>query len=740
MKTNKLKNYLLLFIILSTGIVSKINGQITFTTAQYAEVLQKSMFFYRAQQSGKLPSFNKINWRGDSGLNDGKDAGKDLTGGWYDAGDNVKFNFPMAYTATMLSWGAIQFKDGYVKAGQYEDLRNNLRFVCDYLIKCHTAPNELYGQVGDADVDHSFWGAAEVSEFALKTKRNLSNPRPSFKIDDSNPGSDLAMETASALAAASIVFKDDAGYSGTLLKHAKELYDFGNNFRGKYSDVIKKASPYYTSYSSYEDDLVWGSLWLYQATNENKYLVNAEDFYKSTKLNEGGSSIKKYTECLSWDDKVNGCEVLLAKLTGKANYIEDAERHLDYWADKKGKFSPGGMAYIFQWAPLRYAANLSFTALYYSDVTTNATKKAKYVDLARNQTNYALGNNPAKRSYVLGFGVNPPKKAHHRTESGIWDDNINSAFDNRHTLYGALVGGPGIDDVYIDERSQYTYTEVAVDYNAAFSGVLARFVMDGSAITLPAIPVEKVGDEYFTTVKSNASGADFLEVSVRTHNRTAWPARIPTKLSYRYFIDITEGLAKNYSATDYKIVKGYSPDAILASPNLIKWSNNIYYVEVVYNDPLKPIYPGGQGESQRESQIRITGPNGAWNPSNDFSSTGISSTETKTEYIAVYENGVKVYGNEPAGGLSTSDFDQYILNNISIYPIPSSGDLTINFPENIDIKNIVISDLSGREIFSQKIITVKNDYKMNISNLPLGLYSISFKSDENIWTKKIIKN
>ncbi len=53
----------------------------------YGEVLKKSILFYEAQRSGYLPSNNRIDWRGDSALDDGKDVepnGIDLTGGWYD--------------------------------------------------------------------------------------------------------------------------------------------------------------------------------------------------------------------------------------------------------------------------------------------------------------------------------------------------------------------------------------------------------------------------------------------------------------------------------------------------------------------------------------------------------------------------------------------------------------------------------------------------------------------------------
>src|SRR5262245_63838475 len=69
----------------------------------YGEALQKSIWFYEAQQSGVLPDWNRVNWRGDSGLNDGADVGRDLTGGWYDAGDHVKFGLPIDRKSTRLN-------------------------------------------------------------------------------------------------------------------------------------------------------------------------------------------------------------------------------------------------------------------------------------------------------------------------------------------------------------------------------------------------------------------------------------------------------------------------------------------------------------------------------------------------------------------------------------------------------------------------------------------------------------
>ena len=64
--------------------------------------------FYEAQRSGKLPTTNRIKWRGDSGV-DHAYNGRDVSGGWYDAGDNVKFNLPMAWSAGVLAWSIVDF-------------------------------------------------------------------------------------------------------------------------------------------------------------------------------------------------------------------------------------------------------------------------------------------------------------------------------------------------------------------------------------------------------------------------------------------------------------------------------------------------------------------------------------------------------------------------------------------------------------------------------------------------------
>jgi len=49
------------------GNMMLVNGDLN-----YKEALTKSLIFLEAQRSGKLPSSNRVPWRGDSGLDDGK--------------------------------------------------------------------------------------------------------------------------------------------------------------------------------------------------------------------------------------------------------------------------------------------------------------------------------------------------------------------------------------------------------------------------------------------------------------------------------------------------------------------------------------------------------------------------------------------------------------------------------------------------------------------------------------------
>jgi hypothetical protein len=608
----------------------------------YGEALQKAIWFYDAQRSGDLPANNRVSWRGDSALTDGRDVGLNLSGGWYDAGDHVKFGLPMAFSTTMLAWGVADNRSAYVADGQLTPMLDNLRWVNDYFIRAHPSANVLYGQVGSGNIDHAWWGPAEVMPVA----------RPSFKIDASCPGSDLAGETAAAMAASSMVFQaTDSAYAATLLTHAKQLYTFADSVRGKYSDCITDAANFYRSFSGFWDELVWGAIWLYRATGDTAYLAKAESYYANLNT-EPQSTTHEYKWTLAWDDKAFGAYVLLAKLTGKQQYISDANRWLDFWTTglpngDRVRYSPGGQAVLDQWGSLRYAANTAWAALVYSDWTSDAARKATYHAFAVRQINYALGDNPRNSSYVVGFGANPPRNPHHRTAHGSWTNNLNDPAQSRHILYGALVGGPSTNnDAYTDSRQDFVQNEVATDYNAGFTSSLARLYSEFGGTPLANFPAAETpdGPEIYAQASVNATGPNFTEIKVMIQNHSAWPARALTTGSFRYYFTLEPGV----SPADIRLSVAFSQCAAPTGPT--QASGSVYYITVSCAGQV--IAPAGQSESRREIQVRVSS-NGAWDPSNDWSFQGVATTPGATPLtvtnIPLYDGSTRIWGNEPSG-------------------------------------------------------------------------------------------
>ncbi|WP_010177229.1 glycoside hydrolase family 9 protein [Aquimarina agarilytica] len=620
--------------------ISLITSIGSYAQYNYGEVLQKSLLFYETQQSGVLPDWNRIDWRSNSGVNDGKDVGLDLTGGWNDAGDHIKFGFPMAFSVTALNWGFLEYKEGYDKANQTDIFLRNIKWVTDYFIKCHPSPNEFYAQVADSkSQDHNFWMPAEMVD-----EHPMYGQRMAYKLSTTAPGTEVACETAAALASASIMFKTvDPAYSATLLQHAKELYEFGDTYRGIYNeDGNIPASGTYSS-NGYQDELAWGALWLYKATGDKNYLEKAEKEY----------SEPDFLWSLVWDDKSYGNMVLLSIITGKDKYIADAEKHLDFWQKGGGiSYSPGGQAHLTQWGSFRHSMNASLTALIYSD-NVATSKKSTYHDFAVNQINYILGDNPLDRSFVTGFGKNPPNKPHHRGQHSSWSRSPKVPEESRHTLYGALMGGPSSpDDTFVDDRTDFIANEVATDYNACFQGVVARMVMEFGGTELDNFPQpEEPGVEFVNEVKINGESSRYTELAIWLNNRSGWPARIPNSLSARYFVDITEGIDAGLSPDDYTIT---SRGAGKATGGLQEWdvTNNIYYVEVEVDADKMP-FPGGASQYRREIQVRIevpaSAPATAWDPSNDPSYEGLTGIVTEFDKVSIYSDGKLANGDEPAG-------------------------------------------------------------------------------------------
>ncbi|KAJ4837887.1 hypothetical protein Tsubulata_041047 [Turnera subulata] len=467
----------------------------------YGDALTKSLLYFESQRSGRLPHNQRVTWRDHSGLTDGLEQGVDLVGGYYDAGDHVKFGLPMAFTVTMLSWGVIEYREQIADAGELEHAMEAIKWGTDYFIKAHTSSHVLWAEVGDGDTDHYCWQRPE----------DMTTSRQAYKIDENNPGSDLAGETAAAMAAASLVFKKtNPHYSHLLLLHAQQLFEFGDKYRGKYDASIGVVKNYYASVSGYMDELLWGAMWLYKATDNEVYLKYVIE--KAHSFGGIGWAMREF----SWDVKYAGLQIMASKLLAEEKHKEHGQI-LEQYRSKAEYYlcsclnrnngnnvsrTPGGLLSIRQWNNMQYVSTAAFLLTVYSDFLQKTTQNLncpggsvnheEILEFAKSQVDYILGSNPMNMSYLVGYGPKYPTRVHHRGASIVsyreskgfigctqgYDNWYGRQEPNPNVLVGALVGGPDSQDNFVDRRGNYMQTEACTYNTAPLVGVFAKLLAE----------------------------------------------------------------------------------------------------------------------------------------------------------------------------------------------------------------------------------------------------------------------
>ncbi|MDO5558886.1 MAG: glycoside hydrolase family 9 protein [Oscillospiraceae bacterium] len=616
----------------------------------YAEALQKSLYFYECQQANELPEWNRVEWRGNSTLDDY------VQKGWYDAGDHVKFNLPMAYTASMLAWGLYMYGDGVKDIGQYQIYQNNLEYTLDYLADCDLG-DEVVFQVGNGTEDHTWWGPVELYQYGLVEgsvyKRTYLT----------GTGSAVCGEMAAALAAGAAALKGKSDKCDNYIKHAENIFKIADKARSDDDYNDSNASGFYRS-SHFYDELFYAANWLYIATGDNTYLDKAASYIPNLGKELGTNELKySWTQC--WDDVQQGGMLLYAINTQDKTYIDQFEKQVSYVTYKVDEL-PGGLRFIDGWGCLRYATTAAFIAAVGCDtILKDSPNVADYTKFYTQQINYVLGDNPDNRAYVVGYNETSPKNPHHRTSHGSWNNDIYNPVMNRHILYGALVGGPTKAGEYEDDRNNYTNNEVATDYNAGYTALLCKMVTENGGKTDPSFPQPEVRtDEYYVDAALKTLDSSSISVSLKFTNQTAWPARIQDNMSFRYYMDISEVLDKGYSASDIIVRCDRNQSAMYGEctpasiSELKQYKGNIYYVEVEMPDG-KIAMPISTGRYQCEFLLSFVFPNYAsgWDATNDFSNTELlkagEDEAVKAPSIPVYYNGDLVFGCEPDGTSAT---------------------------------------------------------------------------------------
>lgn len=326
--------------------------------------------------------------------------------------------------------------------------------------------------------------------------KNIPNPRPSYQVNRTAIGTDAVSISVAALASASYLFKNnlnDTAYADQLLSKATTLFNLADTAqpRNVYTKAIPAIADYYAC-TSYTSQLTFAALWMYKASGNETYRTMASNYFDEFKLANSRVGI------MDWSDQTAAVYVLGAELDpSNTKYATGAKNVLDTLIEsKKGSpctFTNGGMLWCDGYSDsnsLVPVQDMSLLALLYSKIDN--TKADAYTKFADNQVNYLLGNNYMLTPYVCGIHMNAPRNPHHAGASGGTDvGNIDSSpAVEKYILYGALVGGPDKNDKFYDIRDDYQQTEVALDYNAPFQGLMA-YRMSVNAADPPYVTIDQ---------------------------------------------------------------------------------------------------------------------------------------------------------------------------------------------------------------------------------------------------------
>ena len=224
----------------------------------------------------------------------------DATGGWHDAGDQLKYLITSSNTTARLlmtyKMNPSSFKDivnarGLKGSNQLPDILDEAKWGIEWILKLHPSANELYHQVAD-DRDHNGfklphkeiadygWGA---DSFRPVYYMLLANPKGFHKYKSKATGiANLAGRSSATLSLGYEIFSAIKGYevfSQKCLKAAEELYKMGRQQEG-YQQGNSFGAPYRYEENTLADDMEWAAAELYKITKRQDLLENARSYAK----------------------------------------------------------------------------------------------------------------------------------------------------------------------------------------------------------------------------------------------------------------------------------------------------------------------------------------------------------------------------------------------------------------------------------------------------------------------------
>lgn len=510
----------------------------------YSTLLENTLYFYENERDGAnfittplrtaaghlndekakvyfTPTFNK---KDNAGPLTPTGAVIDASGGWWDAGDYMKFVETHSYVVALMLVGARDFPNQMGAGSMTSNFTSEAKFGLDWLQKMwDDSSKTFYYQVAVASGghnyvgDHDIWRLPQVDD----TYQNCISPyeyicnRPVFQNTAGGAGASISPNLAGRLAASLAecyqVFRtSNPSYADQCLLSAEHIFDLANTSPG----TLLTTGPHdFYPETEWRDDLEFGATELYFAlqpgslppgllhTDPLFYLTAAANWAHAyiTGPNDAADTLNLYDVTGLAHFELYRAISLAGNPTGlavtQAALLADLKKQLDKAVTQAGK-DPFGFGFPWNvYDTTSHGFGLVVMAHEYDNLTSGTT----YAAYASRWLANVLGTNAWGTSLVVDDGSTFPLCMQHQVTNLIPSPPNGPPF-----LKGAVVEGPnsfaargtlanmvacppnGVDQfsqfngngaVYEDNVQSYSTVEPAIDLTAssflAFSWVIS---------------------------------------------------------------------------------------------------------------------------------------------------------------------------------------------------------------------------------------------------------------------------
>ncbi|QOJ29159.1 MAG: glycoside hydrolase family 9 protein [Ignavibacteriales bacterium] len=424
----------------------------TIGNEKYHTLLPQVLDFFRIQRCGPTnPHLHGVCHLYDSYKIVGDEAfgNVDVTGGWHDAGDYIKFTNTTAVSAYLLALSYVlnpSLHEKDINKNGAPDILEEIKVALDWLLRCNYAEGKLITQVQDMRDHDVGW--------RLPENDTLKFDRPAYKGEGKNIYGiySAVMALGAKIWSSRLNEKEFAekcrAAAEKFYSAASSVPDIDVAFTGMYQD------------KSHQGKMLLGALELYNLTGRQKYHDDAKRM----------SSGLQPDYWWSWGDLNALASFRSAQLVKTGTAV--LEINLGGFNKAKDN-TVYGDAGVYTWGTTTTLFGIAAKAMMYRFLNSANT----YDTLAIRQFDYIFGKNPWGKSFVVGLGSSSVRYLHSQI-----------GYFNNNNLPGGIAAGPATTEMlknynitrknfagqefnssevaYYDDRDDYVTNEPAIITNA----------------------------------------------------------------------------------------------------------------------------------------------------------------------------------------------------------------------------------------------------------------------------------